>query len=163
MSFVVDSKRKDLSSPRSGWRFVDPRDRLQGAARWCNVVRISGGCRNGSARIVREAPGLLRETAAGDSASASFVVLAASDPAKIYNLALDASLRDQLSRPRGSGALLVTKGGKVALSVEGRGRRVTIADWMTRDDVEQAKELLSIHLRGEKGARYLMLPDIRSS
>jgi hypothetical protein len=34
---------------------------------------------------------------------------------------------------------------------------------MTREDVDRAKEILSEHLRGEKGARYLMLPDIRSS
>lgn len=58
---------------------------------------------------------------------------------------------------------IVTRAGKVALSVEGRGRRVTIASWMQREDVDQAKELLSRHLRGEKSARYLMLPDIRSS
>ena len=34
---------------------------------------------------------------------------------------------------------------------------------MTREEVDRAKEILSGHLRGEKGARYLMLPDIRSS
>ena len=31
------------------------------------------------------------------------------------------------------------------------------------DHCDSAKEILSEHLRGEKGARYLMLPDIRSS
>ena len=57
--------------------------------------------------------------------------------------------------------MLVTRAGRVAISVEGRGRRITIADWMTEEDIAKAKELLSQHLRGEKGARYLMLPDIR--
>ncbi|MEP6904586.1 MAG: helicase-related protein, partial [Gemmatimonadales bacterium] len=104
---------------------------------------------------------LLRNAASEDPSSAPFVVLSASDPANIYNLALDLSLRDPLSRPRGSGAVLVTRAGRVAISVEGRGRRVMIADWMTEEDVGKAKDLLSQHLRGEKGARYLMLPDIR--
>jgi ATP-dependent Lhr-like helicase len=106
---------------------------------------------------------LLRATAGEESSQSPFVVLSASDPANVYNLAIDSGSRDPLSRPRGGGALLVTRGGKVAISVEGRGRRLTIADWMTREDVDRAKQLLSNHLRGEKGARYLMLPDIRSS
>jgi hypothetical protein len=106
---------------------------------------------------------MLRATAAEDPSSAPFVVLAASDPANVYNLPIEELRGDDLARPRGSGALIVTKAGRVALSVEGRGRRVAIASWMQRDDVDEAKELLSRHLRGEKGARYLMLPDIRSS
>jgi hypothetical protein len=65
-----------------------------------------------------------------------------------------------LSTPRGAGALIVTRGGKVAIAVEGRGKKVVVADWMTRDDVQKAKEVLAAHLRGEKSARYLMLPDI---
>lgn len=106
---------------------------------------------------------LLRAVAAADESSPPFVVLAASDPANVYNLPIEAVRGDQLSRPRGSGALIVTRAGRVALSVEGRGRRIAIASWMHRDDVDRAKELLSRHLRGEKGGRYLMLPDIRSS
>jgi hypothetical protein len=86
--------------------------------------------------------------------------MAASDPANVYNFAIDASDRDPLARPRGAGALVVTRGGRVALSVEGRGRKVTAADWMSREEVQRAKELLASHLRGEKSARYLMLPDI---
>jgi len=103
---------------------------------------------------------MIATEAAGD---APFVVIAASDPANVYNLAIDPELRDPLSRPRGGGALLVTRAGRVAIAVEGRGSRLTIADWMAREDVDRAKESLSEHLRGEKGARYLMLPDIRSS
>jgi len=104
---------------------------------------------------------LLRAIAAEEPEQEPFVVIAGSDPANVYTLAIDPTLRDPMSRPRGGGSLLVTRGGKVAIAVEGRGRRLTVADWMTREEVEQAKELLSIHLRGEKGARYLMLPDIR--
>ncbi|HUQ17980.1 MAG TPA: DEAD/DEAH box helicase [Gemmatimonadaceae bacterium] len=104
---------------------------------------------------------LLRGTAAEESAEAPFVVLSASDPANVYNMAITSIDQDPLSRPRGGGALLVTRRGKVAIAVEGRGRRITIAEWMKPEEVEQAKELLSAHLRGEKGARYLMLPDIR--
>jgi ATP-dependent Lhr-like helicase len=104
---------------------------------------------------------LLRSTSADDSGDAPFVVLSASDPANVYNMAINSADQDPLSRPRGGGALLVTRRGKVAIAVEGRGRRITIAEWMKPEEVEQAKELLSVHLRGEKGARYLMLPDIR--
>jgi hypothetical protein len=71
--------------------------------------------------------------------------------------------RDPLSRPRGAGALIVTRGGRVAIAVEGRGKRLTVAEWMSREDVTRAKELLAEHLRGEKSARYLMLPDINKS
>ncbi|MGK2963205.1 MAG: hypothetical protein ACSLFK_13860 [Gemmatimonadaceae bacterium] len=90
-----------------------------------------------------------------------FVVLASSDPANVYNLQLpDSADRDPLSRPRGSGALIVTVGGRVALAVEGRGRKVVAADWLDADGIRKAKEVLAEHLRGEKSARYLMLPDI---
>jgi ATP-dependent Lhr-like helicase len=106
---------------------------------------------------------LLRATAAEDHSTAPFVVVSVSDPANVYNFAIESEFRDPLSRPRGGGALIVTRAGKVGIAVEGRGKRITIADWMTREDIDQAKELLAVHLRGEKGARYLRLPDIRSS
>ena len=57
-------------------------------------------------------------------------------------------------RSRG-GALLVMRGGRVALAVEGRGKRVTPADWLTPDDAIEARRVLAEHLRGERGARYL--------
>jgi len=104
---------------------------------------------------------LLRAIAAEDAEGKPFVVIAASDPANAFNYPLAAEDRDPLSRPRGRGALLVTQAGRVALSVEGRGKRLVIADWMNRNDVDQAKAILAEHLRGERGARYLMLPDIR--
>ena len=103
---------------------------------------------------------MLRAIAAEDQASKPYVVLAASDPANAHVIPIGMSDRDPLSRPRGAGALLVTRAGQVALSVEGRGRRVTTAEWMGREEIVRAKEVLASHLRGEKGARYLMLPDI---
>ena len=106
---------------------------------------------------------LLRAIASEERESKPYVVLAASDPANIYNFGLASADRDPLSRPRGSGALIVTQGGRVVISVEGRGRRLTIADWMTGENVLRAKEILAEHFRGERGARYLMLPDIRPS
>ena len=103
---------------------------------------------------------MLRTIAGEDDTEKPYVALATSDPANIYSLPVDTIDRDQLSRPRGTGALIVTRGGRVAMSVEGRGRRVVAADWMTRDEIIKAKEVLATHLRGEKTARYLMLPDI---
>ncbi|MEA2705394.1 MAG: ATP-dependent helicase Lhr and Lhr-like helicase, partial [Gemmatimonadaceae bacterium] len=98
----------------------------------------------------------LRSIASEDQASAGFVVMAASDPANIYNLPLELVDRDPLSRPRGSGALLVMRGGRVAIAVEARGRRFTVADWLSPDEVGTAKKALLEHLRGERSARYVI-------
>jgi ATP-dependent Lhr-like helicase len=98
----------------------------------------------------------LRGVAAEDESSAGFVVIAGSDPANVYNLQLDISDRDPLSRPRGSGAILVLRAGRVAIAVEGRGRRFTVAEWLTPEEIKTAKNVLLHHLRGEKSARFLM-------
>ena len=98
----------------------------------------------------------LRAVAAEEENTSSFVVIAASDPANVYNLQLELVDRDPLSRPRGSGALLVLRAGRVAIAVEGRGRRFTVADWLSPDETNEAKNVLLNHLRGEKSARYLM-------
>jgi ATP-dependent Lhr-like helicase len=98
----------------------------------------------------------LRTVASEDFTSASFVVMAASDPANVYNLHLELVDRDPLSRPRGSGALLVMRGGRVAIAVEGRGRRYSVADWLTPEEVASAKKALIEHLRGERSARHVV-------
>ena len=98
----------------------------------------------------------LRAVASEDQAAASFVVMAASDPANVYNLSLELVDRDPLSRPRGSGALIVMRGGRVAMAVEARGRRFSVADWLSPEEIAAAKQVLIDHLRGEKSARYLM-------
>ena len=148
--------------PPVGWRSIYlelKKLEFRGEARRGYFVRGLGGAQFATPAAVE----LLRMIATEAAGDAPFVVIAASDPANVYNLAIDPELRDPLSRPRGGGALLVTRAGRVAIAVEGRGSRLTIADWMAREDVDRAKESLSEHLRGEKGARYLMLPDIRSS
>ncbi|HEX6626739.1 MAG TPA: DEAD/DEAH box helicase [Gemmatimonadaceae bacterium] len=98
----------------------------------------------------------LRAIASEDSAQPGFVVMAASDPANVYNLPLELIERDPLSRPRGSGALLVTRGGRIAIAAEARGRRFSVADWLSADEVAAAKSALREHLRGEKSAQYVV-------
>jgi ATP-dependent Lhr-like helicase len=98
----------------------------------------------------------LRAVASDDQPSTSFVVMAASDPANVYSLPLELVDRDPLSRPRGSGALLVMRGGRVAIAVEGRGRRFSVAEWLSPDEIVEAKKALLEHLRGERSARYVM-------
>jgi ATP-dependent Lhr-like helicase len=98
----------------------------------------------------------LRTVASEDMTSAGFVVMAASDPANVYNLPLETIERDPLSRPRGSGALLVTRGGKVAIAVEARGKRHTVANWVSAEEAAEAKKMLVEHLRGERSARYVV-------
>jgi len=100
----------------------------------------------------------LRTVASEDQSGAGFVVMAASDPANVYNLPLELLDRDPypLSRPRGSGALLVTRGGRIAIAVEARGKRYTLADWLSPDEAAAAKKALLEHLRGERSARYVV-------
>jgi hypothetical protein len=58
--------------------------------------------------------------------------LATSDPANVYSLQLEGVERDRFTRPRGTGAYIITVGGVVVLTVEGRGRRLT-----SRPDVDE--------------------------
>jgi ATP-dependent Lhr-like helicase len=88
----------------------------------------------------------LREAAAADARDAPFVVLATSDPANPYSLKLEGVDRDPLARPRGSGALLVTRAGRVALAVEARGKRVVSAEWLSRGDEAEARRVLAVHV-----------------
>lgn len=103
---------------------------------------------------------MLRAIPSEDEATKPFVLMAASDPANVYNFPMDLADRDPLSRPRGAGALIVTRAGRVVLAIEGRGRRVTSARGLSKNEIQEAKQLAASHLRGEKSARYLMLPDI---
>jgi ATP-dependent helicase Lhr and Lhr-like helicase len=100
----------------------------------------------------------LRAVALEPPSETGYIVMAASDPANVYNLALELVDRDPLSRPRGPGGLLVTRNGRVAISIEGRGRRYAVAEWMSAEETAIAKQLLIEHLRGERSARYLMEP-----
>jgi hypothetical protein len=44
----------------------------------------------------------------------------------------------------------------VAIAVEARGKRYTVADWLSPDETVAAKKALVEHLRGERSARYVM-------
>ena len=148
--------------PSVSWRSIYhelKRMEFRGEVRRGYFVRGLAGAQFASISAVDQ----LRTMAAEEEESKPFIALAASDPANIYNLRLELADRHPLSRPRGSGGLIVTRGGRVALSVEGRGKRVVAADWLDKSDIVKAKEVLAEHLRGEKNARYLMLPDIGSS
>ncbi|MBA2689085.1 MAG: DEAD/DEAH box helicase [Gemmatimonadaceae bacterium] len=103
----------------------------------------------------------LRAIARDDASTVPLVLIGASDPANVYNLTLETVDRDPLSRPRGPGGLLVTRAGRVLASVEGRGKRITLASDVTQQEWLAIRELLAAHLRGERGARDLLLSDIR--
>jgi ATP-dependent Lhr-like helicase len=98
----------------------------------------------------------LRAVALEEASQSSYIVMAASDPANVYNLSLELVDRDPLSRPRGPGGLLVTRNGRVAIMVEARGRRYAVAEWMSAEETAVAKQVLVEHLRGERSARNLM-------
>jgi ATP-dependent Lhr-like helicase len=145
--------------PKISWRTIYhelKRMEFRGEARRGYFVKGLAGAQFATSAAVEQLRAIAEESENGKP----FIVMAASDPANIYNLPLDLADKDPLSRPRGTGGLIVTRAGKVALSVEGRGKRVVAAEWMEKEDVTRAKEVLASHLRGEKNARYLMLPDI---
>jgi ATP-dependent helicase Lhr and Lhr-like helicase len=103
----------------------------------------------------------LRTIGREEENSAPIVVMGSSDPANVYNLSLENVERDPLSRPRGPGGLLVTRAGRVLASVEGRGKRITLAPQVSQTDWLTIRQLLITHLRGERSARDLVLSDVR--
>ena len=78
------------------------------------------------------------------------MVMATSDPANIYSLPPSrlgpAPEPDPLRRPRGAGAILVTRRGAVVLSAEGRGRRLRLALGLDDDDLFGALSALAQYL-----------------
>ena len=92
-----------------------------------------------------EAVEMLRAT--GSDAEDATVVMATSDPANVYSLPLTEGVAvDPLARPRGTGAMLVTRGGRIVLSVESRGARIRVAERAAEDDVREAAMELGRHL-----------------
>jgi ATP-dependent Lhr-like helicase len=91
-----------------------------------------------------------RLRAVRDDPDAPLVAMAASDPANPYSLPQSAlapaRAPDPLTRPRGSGAVLVTRRGRVVLAAEGRGRRVTLAAGLSDDEVAAAAAVLLEYL-----------------
>jgi hypothetical protein len=80
------------------------------------------------------------------------IVMAASDPANVYSLPLEGVERDSFVRPRGSGAFLVTVGGRVVLSVEGRGKRILIRPDADPATVASAISVLVAQLTSARGS-----------
>ena len=83
----------------------------------------------------------------GAETEASMVVMSATDPANVYSLPLTPGVEvDPLSRPRGAGALLVTRGGRIIIAAEGRGGRVRVWEGAAVDDVRAAAQALAERL-----------------
>ena len=81
--------------------------------------------------------------------SIPLVVMAASDPANPYSLAVAGSGESAsaaLARGRSRGALLVTRGGEVILVAEGRGRRLTLRPGVKPSEVAEAARVLAQRL-----------------
>ncbi len=95
-------------------------------------------------------------------AEAPLIVMATADPANPYTLALESIARGSLVRPRGAGALLLTRRGSVVMNAEGRGKRISIAADASDTDVTEAAKLLGEYLsRGTPaGARAARDPSI---
>ncbi len=86
-----------------------------------------------------------------------FVAVATSDPANVYALPRSplepAANDDALARPRGSGAVLVTRRGLVLLAAEGRGRRLRLAPALDDESLRGALGALRDYLVREAGSR----------
>jgi ATP-dependent Lhr-like helicase len=97
-------------------------------------------------------------------AEAPIVVMSAADPANPYTLPLESIARGSLVRPRGAGALLLTRRGLVVMNAEGRGKRISIATDASDTDITAAAKLLGEYLtRGAaSGARSERDPRIET-
>jgi len=131
--------------PAVSWRDIYRELRrleLRGEVRRGYFVRGLAGAQFATAGAVDA----LREVA--DDATAPAITMSVSDPANAYALPLLAAEEDRpaLARPRGRGALLVTRRGRVIISVEGRGRRLGVTPDASDEDVRLAVESLVSHL-----------------
>ncbi|MEO7361321.1 MAG: hypothetical protein ABI120_13400, partial [Gemmatimonadaceae bacterium] len=86
-----------------------------------------------------EAVELLRSNTQSDDDNA-IVTMAAIDPANAYALPVAGGAIDPLTRPRGPGAMLFTRAGKVVMTAERKGSRLRIAEDATETDVRNAAE-----------------------
>jgi len=135
--------------PAVGWRAIYEvlkRMEYRGEVRRGYFVRGLAG-----AQFARpEAVEALRETAASlesGAAAAPIIAMPTSDPASPWSLPLTPGVAvDPVARPRGRGALLVTRGGEVLLSAEGRGRRVRVRAGLDAAAVTAAARVLADHL-----------------
>jgi ATP-dependent Lhr-like helicase len=93
----------------------------------------------------------LRESA--DDRDSPVIAMSAGDPANAWALPLVGIGRDPLHRPRGRGAVLVTRAGRVLLAAESRGARVTVAPDLPPDDVADAAAALAERLLARASGR----------
>jgi ATP-dependent Lhr-like helicase len=131
--------------PPVSWRLIYRELRrleMRGDVRRGYFVRGLAGAQFATAAAVDA----LRDVASDDHAPA--VTMAVSDPANAYALPLPVGEDDRpaIARPRGRGGLLTTRRGRVVVSAEARGRRLTIAADASDDDVRAAAESLIAHL-----------------
>ena len=131
--------------PAVSWRLIYRELRrleLRGEVRRGYFVRGLAGAQFASAAAVDA----LRDAAA--DADSPAVTMATSDPANAYALPLVVAPEDRpaIARPRGGGALLVTRRGRVVIAAEGRGRRITVAANASEEDVRLGVESLLAHL-----------------
>jgi ATP-dependent Lhr-like helicase len=81
------------------------------------------------------------------------VVMSTSDPANVFSLPLAPGVEaDPLARPRGAGALLVTRAGRIILTAEGRGAKLRVRDGASMDDVREAAYALAVRLTQPQGS-----------
>jgi len=131
--------------PAVSWRAIYRELRrleLRGEVRRGYFVRGLAGAQFATASAVDA----LREVA--DDVNAPAITMSTSDPANAYALPLEVADDDRpaLARPRGRGALLVTRRGRVIIAVEGRGRRLHVAPGASDEDVRLGVESLVSHL-----------------
>ena len=101
-----------------------------------------------------EAVDMLRAPLPAAGADGEPVVMATSDPANVYALPLQGVESDPISRPRGSGALLVTVDGTVVLSAEGHGRRIAIRPGAAPSVIRAAVSALVGHITSGRGVGH---------
>jgi ATP-dependent Lhr-like helicase len=80
------------------------------------------------------------------------VVMNVSDPANVYALPLmEGAPVDPLARPRGAGAMLVTRGGRIVFAVESRGARIRVREDAGEDAIREAALALGKYLVAQRG------------
>jgi ATP-dependent Lhr-like helicase len=132
--------------PAVSWRAIYRELRrleMRGEVRRGYFVRGLAGAQFATASAVDA----LREAA--NDVTAPAITMSTSDPANAYALPLDVAAEDRpaLARPRGRGALLVTRRGRVTIAAEGRGRRLNVAPDASDEDVRLAVESLVSHIQ----------------
>jgi ATP-dependent Lhr-like helicase len=96
-----------------------------------------------------EAVELLRAPREGDEPAIAF---ATSDPSNVYTLPVAAGTDvDPLARPRGAGATLVTRAGRIVLAAESRGARLRVREDASPEDVADAVRALADRLLAQQG------------